>query len=284
MKILITIPHFHDANPGSKYGSGYMTRIQRAGILEATLLGLFDLYLGASGLIDWRGGDSPSLLGANLDASVSIDVVIVTVPERHVLGCLDPLIVARVQHAVAPIDQPKLLGFVARDLLGRSQGYDWYGYMEDDTLLVDRWMFHKLAQATPRPEVVVLPNRFEIDPARPNRKVYTDGPFFFDGTPDFARLVLGTGSFERQVGGVPARFRQVRNAHSGCFFLSAEQMAIFAASDGFREVTGKYVGPLESAATLGLLRTFEVHKPDRANADILEVRHLGGTVLKRLGL
>ena len=36
-----------------------------------------------------------------------------------------------------------------------------------------------------------------------------------------------------------------------------------------------FVGPLESAATLGIMRTFKVYKPARENANFLEVEHYG---------
>lgn len=266
-----------------------MGRIARAGIFETVLTGLFDLFGGASGLVDWRTGenrreDPPHLLASNTSLEVDVDVVVCTVADRHVLDCLEPSLRRRINHAVS-VDRPQMLGYVARDFLGRHPGkYDFYCYLEDDVLLTDRMFFHKLGAVTPSPEVVILPNRCEIESHRPNRKVYTDGPYHIAATDRLAPLVLGDDGFQAEYGGASLRFRKVRNPHAGCFFLSAAQMEVFAASPAIRDLVPNYVGPLESAATLGLLQTFRVFKPDRANADFLEARHLGGTVIQRMGL
>ena len=42
------------------------------------------------------------------------------------------------------------------------------------------------------------------------------------------------------------------------------------------------VGPLESAATLGVMRTFRVYKPADANAAFLELEHTGSGFLNRI--
>ncbi|MBF0375287.1 MAG: hypothetical protein HQL39_17970 [Alphaproteobacteria bacterium] len=289
MKILVAIPHYYDRASRSRYGSGYMGRMGRAAILETMLSGLFDLFEGGAGLVDWRTADEaagivPNLLPANVEPRVSLDVVLCTVEDRHLVGCLDPALVRKITHLISR-DRPPMLGFVARDVLGRHrEGYDWFCYFEDDTMPVDRLTFDKLAAATPSPEVVILPNRFEIDPARPNRKLYTDGPCHFRMSEEQGRLLLPKGGFTIRHGGEQVRLQKVVNPHSGCFLLSAAQMDVYAASPAFREFSSEYVGPLESAATLGLLKTFQVFKPARENADFLEVRHLGGTVLQRLGL
>src|SRR5690606_10360311 len=69
-------------------------------------------------------------------------------------------------------------------------------------------------------------------------------------------------------------FGRVVNAHSGCFFLTRPQMERWSRQPDFLSRDSAFVGPLESAATLGLLRHFRVYKPGRSNAAFLEVRHL----------
>ncbi|MBF0334431.1 MAG: hypothetical protein HQL40_12430 [Alphaproteobacteria bacterium] len=289
MKILVTIPHYYDHDSASQYGSANMDRMARVAILETMLNGLFDLFETGGGLVDWRLWDPanpipPKLIPANIEPDVQLDVVVCTVADRHLMGCLKPALASKLTHLISE-DRPLMLGFVARDVLGRKIGeYDWYCYFEDDTMPVDRMTFAKLAAATPSPGVVIMPNRYEIDPARPNRKIYADGPTWVKGGRGAADLLLATGGFEITWGGAKVRLRKVRNPHSGCFLLNAAQMRTFVASPAFRDYTPAYVGPLESAATLGILRTFDVYKPARENADFLDVHHLGGTVIKRLGL
>jgi hypothetical protein len=47
----------------------------------------------------------------------------------------------------------------------------------------------------------------------------------------------------------------------------------------FLDRSERFAGPLESAATYGIMRTFEIYKPARENASFLEVRHLDNRYL-----
>ena len=51
---------------------------------------------------------------------------------------------------------------------------------------------------------------------------------------------------------------------------------------GFPQRDCSFIGPLESAATLGIMRTFKIYKPALENADFLEVRHFGDEYLKMI--
>ncbi len=51
-------------------------------------------------------------------------------------------------------------------------------------------------------------------------------------------------------------------------------MAHWAEQSYFLDGSAAFFGPLESAATLGLMKTFDVYKPARQNAGFLEVEHL----------
>jgi hypothetical protein len=44
-----------------------------------------------------------------------------------------------------------------------------------------------------------------------------------------------------------------------------------------------FIGPLESAATLGIMRTFRIYKPTTSNAGFLEVQHSGQGFLNLIG-
>jgi hypothetical protein len=63
------------------------------------------------------------------------------------------------------------------------------------------------------------------------------------------------------------------NPHSGCFFLTAAQMKRWAESAHFLDRDTRFIGPLESAATLGIMRTFKVYKPARNSANFFEIEH-----------
>jgi hypothetical protein len=44
-----------------------------------------------------------------------------------------------------------------------------------------------------------------------------------------------------------------------------------------------FTGPLESAATLGLLKTFQIYKPAPAMAGFLEIQHYGQAFISLVG-
>ena len=50
----------------------------------------------------------------------------------------------------------------------------------------------------------------------------------------------------------------------------------------FLDRSAAFIGALENAATLGIMRTFEVFKPGAENADFFEVRHHGTGYLEML--
>ena len=71
------------------------------------------------------------------------------------------------------------------------------------------------------------------------------------------------------------RFEQPSNLHSGCFFLNREQARTYAGSGHAAVVDTSFHGPLESAATLGMLKTFQLMKPVPENGRFLTVEHGG---------
>jgi hypothetical protein len=82
-----------------------------------------------------------------------------------------------------------------------------------------------------------------------------------------ARPLVGT------VLGAPVVFQGTLNPHSGCYFLNARQMELWTKPPYFLDRDTSFIGPLESAATLGIMRTFAVYKPAPQNASFLEVQH-----------
>ena len=76
-------------------------------------------------------------------------------------------------------------------------------------------------------------------------------------------------------------FIRFENAHAGCFFLTAAQMRRWMDQPWFLDRSDAWVGPLESAATLGLMRAFRVYKPALGAAAFLEVEHLDHRHLPR---
>jgi hypothetical protein len=164
-------------------------------------------------------------------------------------------------------------------------GYDYYCYLEDDLLVFDPWFFVKVRwfASLAGSDCLLQPNRFEASVRGPVRKAYVDGDLALRITAPFQDIRAKPVQFHGRVMGTPVSFRRVLNPHSGCFFLGAEQMARWARQSYFLDRDTSFIGPLESAATLGVMRTFRVYKPDAASASFLEVRHHGSAFLGLIG-
>ena len=59
------------------------------------------------------------------------------------------------------------------------------------------------------------------------------------------------------------------------FFFNREQASLFSGSGHAGVIDTSFHGPLESAATLAMLKTFQLLKPSLANGRFLTVEHGG---------
>lgn len=280
MKILFAIPHYFDPSGGGRHASLANDARPRIQALSACLASLHHVFGQEQKQIDIA---RRVVVPANQAQRHEIEVVVCTTGGRHLLA-ETPIPPQLYRHCPSSAE-PLLLGYecqqVFRDSLGR---FDYYCYLEDDLILNDPWFFFKLAwfNRLARDDCLLQPNRYEMLSYVVGRKAYIDGdlrPDVYsrfrdqDSLPEIAAEALG----------VPVVFRPARNPHSGCYFLSASQMAHWAAQPYFLDRDASFVGPLESAATLGILRAFTIYKPAREQAAFLEIQHHGGQFLVQLG-
>ncbi len=59
-------------------------------------------------------------------------------------------------------------------------------------------------------------------------------------------------------------------------------METWARQPYFLDRDTRFIGPLESAATLGIMRTFRVYKAAAENAGFFEIEHFGTSFLGQL--
>ena len=207
-----------------------------------------------------------------------LDIAIVTDGEHHVLNYLEAPYRPLFEHVVVEPKSPKHLGFEAQKLLVSrlDHGYDLYGYMEDDLLVTDPFFFRKIdwfrRQLNDR--AVLLPHRYELHRI-PDQidKLYVDGPVtaewleqFVPDPPLPVSAALPSGDM---------LFKSPENPHAGCFVLGSAQLQHWSEQPWFLDLDCGFVSPLESAATLGLLKTFQVYKPALTHANWLELQHWG---------
>jgi len=267
MRILFTIPHYYAPDGRARHGSLAGSADRRRGYVLACLSRLHETFGGWQRLTHSAhpfGG-----IEANQALRHDIDVVVCTTQGRHLLDGLPP---GLCRHHQVQTTEPRLLGYDCHAVLRNGLGsYDWYCFLEDDLLLADPLFFAKLQWFLDfaGDDAVLLPNRFERDVAR---KLYVDGALRAPVSAGFQdrgdRPVL-----ESSVLGLSLALSRVDNPHAGCFFLSEAQMRHWSLQPWFLDRSAAFWGPLESAATLGLMRTFRVYKPARRNAGFLELLH-----------
>lgn len=220
---------------------------------------------------------------ANLDQRHSIDLHLITDADHHVLQDLDEPCRRRLQHVVTDPVDPMALGFEAQRHLASQldQGYDLYAYFEDDLIVRDPLFFLKIKRFVDLfgDQNVLLPQRFELLPIPAHiDKLYIDG-------------TLSDVHLERLIPDVPPpleindpflgplRLASPSNPHAGCFVLTHAQLSHWVQQPWWLDGDCSFVSPLESAATLGLLKTFRLYKPVFANAGWLEAQHWGTSFL-----
>jgi hypothetical protein len=283
MKILFTIPHYYrprgQTDDGRKHGSVTRTPRFRVSALAACITALRELF-GPPQCVLQHALKTARVIEPREPALV--DVVVCTAGDDHLLGQLT--VPAGWWEQRSSAATPLLLGYechaVMRERLG---GYDYYGYLEDDLLLADAWLFRKLAWFGGRfgEGKLLQLNRFETGPNAPVRKIYVDGDLPPQCTTAYQDIGVEP-ELTAEVLGNPVVFRRTSNPHAGCFFLSASQMAHWAGQPYFLDRAASFVGALESAATLGIMRTFQVYKPGLENGDFLEIRHQGTAYLEMI--
>lgn len=279
-RILVTIPHFFDGGGTGEFGStGPNLELRLRGI-ASTIAALHQLFGGSQSKVI----HPKKFIDVNNAEQYDIDCVVCTAGDRHLLDHLD-LPPAWYERHSTEVDGI-LLPFECHAVLQQRFGdYDYYCYLEDDLEIRDPWFFLKQAWFNDHvgDHSVLLPNRFELARSASIARLYIDdhpSPAFAarwqkqDEQPTLGGKVMGT----------EVRFYRPNNPHAGCFFLTAAQMARWLEAPWFLDRDAAFVGPLESAATLGIMKTFRVYKPAPESAAFLEIMHINNRYLgKRIG-
>jgi hypothetical protein len=282
MRLLFTLPHYassrqEKASDGRGHGSLTADHMARVEAMTACLTSLRQLFSPAPCVLDHA---QKIALPGTPTLPYHLDVVVCTTGDCHLL---DQLPAGTFQQRATKV-APELLGFACHDVLRERLGaYDYYCYLEDDLVLHDPWWFIKLRwfTKTAGDMCVLQPNRYEAGLGGLATKLYVDGDLAPHCTNMFQDL-SGAKPITAEVMGVPVTLERTRNPHAGCFFLNARQMGYWAQRPDFNDRQSRFIGPLETAASLGIMRTFQVFKPAERNADFLEVQHFGTNYLKQL--
>jgi hypothetical protein len=268
MRVVVAVPHFFRPKPDSPFRSELSHPRQRANALLRTLAAIHQNIGSRQALIGSRQ------VSSNTGERHEVRILVVTTGGNHLLHLLPSGVEA--EHVAVDCD-PRRLGYECHRLLrDRLNDFDYFGYMEDDLHIGDGYFIDKTAWFTQvfGQGCILLPNRYE-EGFKPPYKLYIDGQLAprAVATRDQYRTAAPRKLVHHFLGG-QVGFETADNPHAGCFFLSGQQLAAWAEKPFFLDYSDAFWGPLESAATLGILRTFEVFKPARTNAAFLEVGHL----------
>jgi hypothetical protein len=159
-----------------------------------------------------------------------------------------------------------------------------FAFLEDDLRFTDALFFAKLAWFNGEfgDGAVLQPNRFELVDEPAPYKLYIDGNLHDASISPALQQVADERHIEATAFGQRIRFQRVDNPHSGCFFLTAAQLARWVEQPDFAVPSARLFGPLESAATLGIMQYFRAYKPARENAAFLEIEHLDRRYLGKI--
>jgi hypothetical protein len=279
MRALFAVPHYFGPGPegGRRHGSLGAAPAPRIQALSDTLAGIRQLFGRPQCVIDIA---NRTTVPANQGTALGADVVVCTTRGKHLLDRL-PLGAGYFTHH--PTDaEPRFLGFechaVLRDRL--AAGYDYYCYLEDDLLIRNPLFFVKLRWFARQfgEDALLMPNRYEVARDRIVHKAYIDGPIRAAASAAF-QDVTDAPELAAEALGQAVTFQRSTNPHCGGFFLTPGQLAAWAAKPYFLDRSAAFIGPLESAATLGVMRTFRTYKPAPACAAFLELEHPGTAFL-----
>lgn len=277
MRILAAIPHYFDPQSNAKHGSLRRDPLGRIRGLAAALSGLKQFAQPVFML-----HHDPDTHPVRLEHQAIVDIIICITGARHLLEQL-PVPAGVYAHRATQCD-PRLLGFECQlALRERAGAYDYYCFLEDDIVIHDPSFFEKLAWFTKLAGGMALlqPNRYEAEIGGRIQKLYIDGdlparatkPFQnMDDRPEITGDTLGSS----------VSFRRTRNPHAGCYFLDSGQFTHWIQQPHFAERRTDFIGPLESAATVGIARTFRVYKPAAPNLAFLEVQHNGAEIIAKV--
>ncbi|MBN3908935.1 MAG: calcium-binding protein [Nostoc sp. NMS1] len=280
MRIIFTIAHFFKPSSEARHASQHKDPQPRLQALTKSLTALHELFGKSQSIINIA---QRIALPANQPQSHELDIVICTTQDNHLLNQL-PLPSHLYKHHSTNVE-PLLLGFECQAVLQSCLGqYDYYCFLEDDLIIHDPWFFIKLNWFTQQAGDLNLlqPNRYEVSPHGLVHKAYIDGDLALRVTAPFQN-VQEQQELKGTIMNTLITFRRALNPHSGCYFLNANQIAHWANQPYFIDRDISFVSPLESAATLGIMKTFRIYKTSPEQASFLEIQHSGTGFLGLIG-
>lgn len=272
MRVLLVLAHFYGASKNSRHSSGDIGKRTARKEALTSVLRNWRAHFGATANLQIDRKEFRETAGM-LD---QLDIVVLTTADNHLLDDVTAKQFS-VKHVNVSLNDTRMLPFAAHDVMASARSkYDWFVYSEDDLRLSDASFFIKQTafQLTYGWRRVLQPNRYELNDDGCHLKTYVDGDLRVGLTAPYFSSMRDDDYLRLNMGGSPVALRRALNPHSGFFALTSEQLDYWVRQPHFRDHDCSFVSPLESAATLGILKTFAIYKPFSASAGFLEIEHL----------
>ena len=272
MRILLTIAHFFRAEEGSNHSStDAHRRDQRAAAIRSVIDAWRGHYGPVSAINVWQKRFEPMIGVAD-----QLDIIVLVNGDNHLLDA-DYCRSRGVRLYDAKLENPRMLGFTAHKLFADARNiYDVFAFSEDDLRPTGGDMIPRILafQDDFGWRRVLFPNRFEWNPRGPALKTYIDGMLRPDLLAPFEAALPDERFLKGRQGAKPLTFQRATNPHCGFFAITSEQLTHWMAQPQFGDQDCSFISPLESAATLGILKTFPIYKPFGRDMGWLEIEHL----------
>ena len=281
MRLLFAIPHYcaRIGTSSAQYGSRTHGPVERGNALGRSISSLHQQFGRSQAMIHVGQRRTVS---ANQSMWHDLKVLVVTTGESHALA--ESKLPGELYEQICDDGPASELGFRCHQLLAdRGDDFDYCCYLEDDLIIRDPWWFDKLAWFNRHvgQDKLLMANRFEVSTELAYKKVYLDGDLATHVTKPFQDVSIQP-ELRSTMLGRSIRFVRPLNPHSGCFFLNREQMRVWTAQPALGVAVSDFIGPLESAATLGVMQTFDLYKPAPENANFFEIEHHGSQFIRKI--
>ncbi|MBR0654986.1 hypothetical protein [Plastoroseomonas arctica] len=272
MRILVAIAHFFRAEENSRHTStDARRREQRAQIIRSVIT-TYRGQFGPTQVIDVATRRFVPVL-ASVD---TLDIVLLTDRDNHLVPADEAARLGASLIDAKPAD-PRRLGFAAHRLMADLRdAYDLFCFSEDDLRVSDPSFFDKILGFTEAfgPRRILVPNRFEWNPRAQRLKTFIDGDLRRGLIEPYEAALPDVPTLEQPALGRTIKHRRPGNPHAGFFAITGAQLKHWIAQPHFGDEDCRFIGPLESAATLGMLKTFPIYKSYGRNMAWLQIEHM----------
>ncbi len=278
LQVRVVMPHYFRERPeGNGYGSSRRgQRLARGLALGRALSGLIALQRSERDLVlnidrRWLDPTPPAQMAGRMLPPLRLELNVFT-HDGQALEEILALFGGQLRLHAVELEDPRTLALAARDFLIQADPpADLNLYLEDDLVINDPLFLDKQLWFLERcsHQAVLMPHRQETIPGRDGKRLLVDGPLrdAFIGRFTRPQPAIARGRFWT---GEEVSFDRTANPHSGLFCLSRPQLERLRATT---LPTEGFIGPLETAATLTVLRHFSVMKPSLADRHFLRVEH-----------